>query len=131
MTAPKLLYAHEIHREMLADAIINSTTDLEKALAERAMSSDSGLARLVNYYGVCFSAHDDLLTQWKTFGSWGAGFSIGFDRLRLEEAFKPSGTLVDLMEGFAAICRDAPRLRFKRLCCGLAPSCLLRSAIQL
>ena len=46
----------------------------------------------------CFSGQDNLLTQWKTYGVWGAGFSIGFDRSRLQELINPKVTIAELMK---------------------------------
>jgi hypothetical protein len=99
----ELLYAQQVHARVLAGIAAASSTLIEKSLAERAQSSYSALAVGVKHYVVCFSEHDDLLTQWKTYGSWGAGFSIGFDRVRLERAFNPPMTVGDLMKSIGVM----------------------------
>jgi hypothetical protein len=44
---------------------------------------------LTETYVVCFSAIDDLVTQWNTYGSRGSGFSIGFDRKKMAGTIQP------------------------------------------
>lgn len=94
----ELQYAQEVHNRMLQEMASTSATFIEKALAERAMSLRYTFASAVRNYVTCFSAHDDLLSQWKTYSSWGAGFSIGFDRVQLARMLNPSATLGDIMK---------------------------------
>ena len=79
----ELRYAAELQQEILEE-IVNESPDgsLQRNLAVKALEDRSFLGGKT--YVVCFCAKDDLLTQWKAYGSSGSGFSIGFDRGKLQ-----------------------------------------------
>jgi hypothetical protein len=64
-------------------------SDCRTTTSRRALSGFWGWA--MEEYGVhgphvyvfCLSAHDDLLSQWRSYGGRGAGFAIGFSRSKL------------------------------------------------
>lgn len=49
-----------------------------KVLVERALANNTAL-------GVCFSEEHDLLSQWRGYAQDGAGFSVSFDKEKLEQ----------------------------------------------
>jgi hypothetical protein len=80
----ELLHAEALQRQMLEELIAEGPSgSLQQRLAAWAWDRRRG-GGTDKTFVICFSEKDDLLTQWKTYGSWGAGFSIGFDRARLE-----------------------------------------------
>ncbi|HEX4808727.1 MAG TPA: DUF2971 domain-containing protein [Bryobacteraceae bacterium] len=82
----ELRHAEEIQRQILKEIIAESAEgSLEMKLACEALE-DRHRPSVWGPYVTCFCAEDNLLTQWKTYGAWGSGFSIGFDRKSLESA---------------------------------------------
>ena len=90
----ELRYAEELQRKILQEIISESPDgSLQKKLAEKTLEDRLDLRG--DTYVVCFCAKDDLLTQWKAYGSSGSGFSIGFDREKLKSMLAelaPHGT---------------------------------------
>ena len=90
----ELRHAEEIQRQVLEEiAGENPAGSIQKQLAAAALAADHGFSAkgMRKTYVVCFCAEDDILTQWKAYGSWGSGFSIGFDRKQLELALPALG----------------------------------------
>lgn len=84
----ELRHAEEIQRQVI-DEIVSTSPDgsLQRKLSAKAYHGMH--LQTHNPYVVCFCEEDDLLTQWKTYGSWGSGFSVGFDRRKLTAATAP------------------------------------------
>jgi hypothetical protein len=91
----ELRHTELMHRQILEELIAQSPPgSVRHKLATRARDQRP-VGATDKTYVICFSETDDLLTQWKTYGSWGAGFSIGFDRAQLEaslNALSPPST---------------------------------------
>ena len=87
----ELRHAEEVQRQLLGEIILESPDgSLQRKLATKALEGRHPFKGEETYV-VCFCAEDDLLTQWKTYGSWGSGFSIGFDRKKLESSLAALG----------------------------------------
>ncbi len=48
--------------------------------------------------GVCFSEERDLLSQWRGYADNGSGFSITFDKGKLEKAIRKNKETLDLIQ---------------------------------
>jgi hypothetical protein len=95
----ELLHAEKLHKQVLKELIAEAPAgSLQKTLAMKARERPPWHSRLQTYV-VCFCADDDLLTQWKTYGAWGSGFSIGFDRIELEKALPSLVSSKDIIDG--------------------------------
>jgi hypothetical protein len=111
----ELRHAERIHKQALGEiAMANPGGSLQQRLAEHPRSSASPVSKMVLTYVVCFSEYDDLLTQWKTYGSWGAAFSVGFDRARLGQMFNLPMTIGHLMMGLADPSKASPDVHLLR-----------------
>jgi hypothetical protein len=87
----ELRHAEEVQRRLLGEIIRESPDgSLQRKLATKALEGRHPFKGEETYV-VCFCGEGDLLTQWKTYGSWGSGFSIGFDRKKLESALAALG----------------------------------------
>jgi hypothetical protein len=87
----ELRHAQEVQRQLLGEIIKESPDgSLQRRLATKALEGRHPFTGEKTYV-VCFCAEDDLLTQWKTYGAWGSGFSIGFDRKKLESSLAALG----------------------------------------
>lgn len=61
----------------------NSPLNLEAAYEKGGKFVEE---RLVSHsYVFCFCSENDLLSQWRAYGAGGAGFAVGFNRVRLEK----------------------------------------------
>jgi hypothetical protein len=86
----ELLHAQDILKLVLGEIDQEFPSHSPQAsLAAAARTSRSSLNDALDTYVTCFSAIDDLLYQWSMYGSGGSGFSIGFDRVKLEPAIRP------------------------------------------
>ena len=95
----ELLHAEKLHGQVLQELSAAAPADsIRKRLATVARERAPWQYRL-HTYAVCFCADDDLLTQWKTYGAWGSGFSIGFDRRELELALPSLVPPADMIDG--------------------------------
>jgi len=80
----ELRHAEDVQHLMLEEIIRESPDgSLQMKLATKVLDGRD-LFKGEKTYVTCFCAKDDLFPQWKTYGSWGSGFSIGFDREKLE-----------------------------------------------
>lgn len=92
----ELLHAERMHRQVIDEIDLQFPEGApERRLAKEARERRSALKEMVDTYVVCFSARDDMWTQWSTYGSRGAGFSIGFDRRKLEATIQAPWHAVD------------------------------------
>jgi hypothetical protein len=95
----ELRHAEILHKQVLEGLIAEEAPgSLRKRLAMKVQQRPPWHSRLQTYV-VCFCADDDLLTQWKTYGAWGSGFSIGFDRSELASALPNLVPVVDVIDG--------------------------------
>jgi Protein of unknown function (DUF2971) len=110
----ELRHAEEVQRQLLGEIITESLDgSLQKKLAMRAWESKHPFKGVEKTSVVCFCAEDDLLTQWKTYGSWGSGFSIGFNRKKLESAVAlPTPSLTELLTIFGSTEANLARVRY-------------------
>ena len=86
----ELLYALDILKDALnATDSEFGTESFQIGVAVAARERKSLFNDLTDTYVTCFSQEDDLLSQWSLYGSRGSGFSIGFDRTKLEQVISP------------------------------------------
>ncbi len=112
----ELRHAEAVQRQVLEGIIAESAEgSVQAKLATKAMEGGYPL-KSENTYVVCFCSEDDLLTQWKTYGSWGSGFSIGFDRGKLESDLAalgpPPASLADILTGLGRTEISLARVRY-------------------
>jgi hypothetical protein len=78
--AREVAYARNLMGDVLTESRAKATSPAQLELIaelERAMSPSH--VGYPDFYSVSFSAHGDLLSQWRGYGSFGGGYAIGFD----------------------------------------------------
>lgn len=92
----ELRYVETVLEEMLSEVLAEEQGESpRRTLAQAVRGKLAPHFIEPTYYVTCFCTQDDLLTQWKTYGSWGSGFSIGFDRKKLESLLPELAPKVD------------------------------------
>ena len=86
----EIRHTEEVHKRFLNEVYAGQPEgSTRRQLASAALGGRSSLQDFIDTYVVCFSAVDELLSQWNTYGARGSGFSIGFDRKKITEAILP------------------------------------------
>ena len=92
----ELRYVETVLEEMLSEVLAEEQGESpRRTLAQAVRGKLAPHFIEPTYYVTCFCTQDDLLTQWKTYGAWGSGFSIGFDRKKLESLLPELAPKVD------------------------------------
>lgn len=65
--------------------IKESSSDIENELIRRSTITTSQSCASEGYYIMCFCSNNDLLSQWRAYGSGGGGYSFGFNSLEIEK----------------------------------------------
>jgi hypothetical protein len=83
--ASEMLYGRDVISKVLLSRLKGQDSALNLAAVYQKGTKFVEEGLVSQSYVFCFCSKDDLLSQWRAYGEGGAGFAIGFNRVRLEE----------------------------------------------